>query len=65
MPLTKEQRGKLVEFYLEAKSVVLTKWHIVFISMLGVPQKDKLFGGIVRKFRTEGTAHSVNKGRSG
>ena len=63
MPLTTEQRDKLVDFYLAVKSVIETKW--VYCNRFNVRDgADGLtFWRIVKKFRTERNVHYANKGR--
>ena len=64
MPLTTEQRGKLVDFYLAVKSVIEIKWaYCNHFNLRGGPDRLTVWR-IVKKFRTERTVHYVNKGRS-
>ena len=65
MPLTVEERGKLVEFYLETKSIVKTQR--AFQRHFGVREAPgrKTVWSIVKKFRTDRNLHNLNKGRSG
>ena len=65
MPLTVEERGKLVEFYLETKSIVKTQR--AFQRHFGVREAPgrKTVWRTVQKFRTDRNLHNLNKGRSG
>ena len=65
MPLTVEERGELVEFYLETKSIVKTQR--AFQRHFGVREAPgrKTVWRIVQKFRTDRNLHNLNKGRSG
>ena len=67
MPLTTEQRRKLVEFYLETKSIHVVKTRRAYcrhFNVRGAPDRKTVWR-TVRKFRTERTVHNVNKDRSG
>ena len=65
MPLTTEQKGKLVEFYLETKSIIKTRRaYCLHFQVKDAPDRKTVWR-IVKKFRTERTVHNVNKGRSG
>ena len=65
MPLTTEQRGKLVEFYFETKSIVKTqRAYCRYFDVRDAPGRKTVWK-IVNKFRTGRTVHNLNKGRSG
>ena len=65
MPLTIEQKGKLVEFYFETKSIVQTQRQYQRHFAVRKALDRKTIWRIVKKFQTERTVHNVNKGRSG
>ena len=65
MPLTIEQKGKLVEFYFETKSIVQTQRQYQRHFAVRKAPDRKTIWRIVKKFQTERTVHNVNKGRSG
>ena len=65
MPLTIEQKGKVVEFYLQTKSIVKTqRQYQRHISVKTAPDRKTIWR-TVKKFENERTVHNVNKGRSG
>ena len=64
MPLTTEQRGKLVDFFLAVKSVVETKWAYCNHFDVRDASVRSTVWRTVKKFRTEMTVNNVNKGRS-
>ena len=61
MPLNIEQKGKLVEFYFETKSIVQTQWQYQRDFAVRKAPDRKTIWGIVKIV----TVHHVNKGRSG
>ena len=65
MPLTIEQKGKLVEFYFETKSIVQSQRQYQRHFAVRKAPDRKTTWRIVKKFQTERTVHKVNKERSG
>ena len=64
MPLTIEQKGKLVEIYFETKSIVQTqRQHRRHFAVTKAPERKTIWR-IVKKLQTEKTVHYANKGRS-
>ena len=60
-----EQKGKLVEFYFETKSIVQTqRQYQKHLAVRKSPDRKTIWR-TVKKFQTERTVHNVNKGRSG
>ena len=64
IPLTIEQKGKLVEFYFKTKSIVQTqRQYQRHFAVRKAPDRKTIWR--IAKFQTERTVHNVNKGRSG
>ena len=60
MPLTTEQKGKLVEFYFETKSIVQTQRQYQRHFAVRKAPDRKTIWRIVKKFQTEQTVSNVN-----
>ena len=64
MPLAIEQKGKVVEFYLQTKSIVKTQRQYQRHFSVKTAPNRKTIWRTVKKFENERTVHNVNKGRS-
>ena len=65
MPLTIEQKGKLVEFYFDTKSIAQTQRQYQRHFAVRKAPGRKTIWKIVKKFQTERTVYNISKGRSG
>ena len=65
MPLTIKQKGKLVGFYFETKSIVQTQRQYQRHFAVRKAPDRKTIWRIVKKFQIERTVHNVYKGTPG